>query len=138
MFGIKIMRERRYLSEKKTEMELVEINAKLTKKNSQLELDIKDLREQNTKLRAINAKRSDEIEFKNEKIRKLTETIDGHQTFRRDIKNAFPGLDFRKYRPVPCNHKCTECSVETENCKKYTGLSVCMMEKGPSFPDSKQ
>lgn len=137
MFGIKIISEERYLSEQTTAQKLIEINDELTKKNVRLQIDIKALREQNSKLRSINAKRKDDNDALVEKNRKLNEVIDGYRTFLENIKKAFPDFDFRKYKPVICDHKCEECSIETENCKKYTDISLCLVEKKPSFRGKK-
>ena len=129
MFGIKIISEERYQSEQSTANKLMKINEELTKKNIRLELDIKDLREQNTKLRSINGKRLDENNALVVKTNKYKVLIKEHQAFREDIKKAFPGIDFRHYKPVLCDHKCTGCPAETDSCVKYTNLSVCMVAK---------
>ena len=134
MFGIKIMTEERYQSEQKAAQKLTEINEELIKKNVRLELDIKSLREQNTKLRSINAKRKDENDALVEKNHKLRQRVEENDGFRRIVKTIFPHVDFKGFTPVPCNHKCADCSKETADCKKYTDLSVCMV---PSFRDKK-
>ena len=137
MFGIKIISEERYQSEQNSAMKLMEINEELTQKNVRLELDIKSLREQNTKLRSINAKSGDENNSLKEKNSKLNEAIKGHEAFRRAVKLAFPQIDFKGFTPKPCNEKCSECSFADTGCKKYTDLSVCMIVNEPSFHDNK-
>lgn len=138
MFGIKIISEEKYQSEQKLVQKLIEINEELTKKNVRLELDIKDLRKQNTKLRSINAKRRDEINSLVERLAKLKDTIKEHEAFRHAVKVSFPEIDFKGYHPVPCNKSCSKCALEQEECKKYTNLSVCMLKNEPSFRESKQ
>ena len=134
MFGIKIISEERYRSEQNSAKKMVELHDELVKKNVRLDLDIKSLREQNSKLRSINAKRKEENESLTEKNRKLKEVIKEHEAFRRAVKKAFPGIDFTGYLPHPCDKKCSECQLAQQGCKKYTDLSVCMV---PSFRDNK-
>lgn len=130
MFGIKIISESKYQSELATARKLIEINEELTKKNTKLELDIKDLREQNSHLRTINAKRKEENDNLAIKNTKQKEVLKEHEAFRRAIRNAFPQIDFKGYRPQPCDKKCSECPLAESDCKKYTDLSLCMV---PSF-----
>ena len=124
MFGIKIISESRYLSEKKTAEKLVVINEELTQKNASLELDIKSLREQNTHLRAINGKRKDENVNLVEKLRKL-----------KDANKSKPAADFKVVKAI----KCDSCFMEgKQNCKKITVGSeeYCIIPE-PSFRDKK-
>lgn len=133
MFGIKIINEKRYQSEQDSAKKLVEINEELTKKNVSLELDIKSLREQNSKLRSVNSKRIEENNSLREKNYKLKENIKVHEAFRRAVKLAFPQIDFKSYTPKPCNERCSECSFADTGCKKYTNLSVCMLVNKPKI-----
>ena len=120
MFGIKIINEQKYRSEKKAVDEIVALNDELVKKNARLELDIKGLREQNTKLRSINAKRKDENEHLVERIKKLKKSgkFDGEFNL---VVNESPS-------------KCSVCKHENENCKKLIigGREVCVIAE-PSF-----
>lgn len=120
MFGIKIISEERYQSEQKSAQKLMEINEELTKKNARLELDIKNLREQNSNLRSTNAKRKEENDALIEKNRKLKE---------QDIK-------FEKYFTLCTPEHCDICTHEQKDCKKFylerkTDV-VCVCPK-PSF-----
>ena len=136
MFGIKIMTSASYEAEKKATQMLKEAFDKVAREKANLEIDIKDLREQNTKLRSINAKRKDENLTLSDKNTKYKQIIKEHDAFRRAIKSAFKDVDFRGYTPVPCDKKCSECTIEQAECKKYTNLSVCMMKIEPSFRES--
>lgn len=137
MFGFRIISEEKYRSEQKSCRDIMSLNDKLVSKNAGLEVDIKSLREQNTRLRAINAKRKEENMALNQKISKLKESIKDHEAFRRAFKLALPEVNFKGFHPVPYNGKCTECNIEQPNCKKYTNLSLCMQANEPSFQDNK-
>ena len=125
MFGIKIISEERYLSEQKSAQKMVELHDELVKKNVRLELDIKSLREQNSKLRVLNGKRKDENENLIEKNHKLKEQLKE----KREVK-------FDKYFTLCASEHCDTCTHEQENCKKFylerkTDV-VCVCPK-PSF-----
>ena len=129
MFGLNFL----FKGRQETVKRLVELNDKLVKENTAFKLDNKQILESNAKLlasnmklRSINAKRKEEMEALNKKIAKLKETVKTHEDFRHSIKAALPDVDFRGCHPVACTMKCSECQYEDLDCKKYTGLSLCM------------
>ena len=129
MFGIKIISEERYRSEQNSAKKMVELHDELVKKNVRLELDIKDLREQNSKLRALNGKRKDENDNLVEKNRKLKEQLKEKQ----EVK-------FDKYFTLCASGQCDTCPHEQEDCNKFylehkTDV-VCICPK-PSFRTKK-
>ena len=122
MFGIKIISEERYRSEQKSAQKMVELHDELVKKNVRLELDIKSLREQNSKLRVLNGKRKDENENLIEKNRKLKEQ-----------NKALLEAGF-EVQMLENPTKCAVCKHETKHCKKITvgDKDICILVK-PSF-----
>lgn len=132
MFGIKIISEKKYLREKVSSSIMLKHNEELAKKIAQLEADIKNLRVQNSKLRSVNEKRLDENARLAVQNAKHKEIIKEHEAFRHSLKLALPEVDFKGYYPSPCIEKCSDCKFESTGCKKYTNLSLCMLEK-PSF-----
>lgn len=126
MFGIKIISEERYRSEQESAQNLIGINENLVKRNAQLELDIKSLREQNSKLRSINGKRKNELDDLIEKNRKLREQV-------KVLNDA--DIDVKVFEE-PAN--CAACKHETWRCKKITigDKDICIIAK-PSFRTNK-
>lgn len=122
MFGLKIMLQSDYETEQRAVETLKRGFEDVAHKKAQLELDIKSLREQNSKLRVLNGKRKDENENLIEKNRKLKEQ-----------NKALLEAGF-EVQMLENPTKCAACKHETKHCKKITvgDKDICILVK-PSF-----